>query len=91
MKKFIALLLSAMMVMALFAGCTSEPADEGNKGGDGDKGTIGVCIYKFDDAFMTTYRNTLQKILEEKVYKVSVVHGKNDQNKQNEQIDTFIT
>ena len=91
MKKFIALLLSAMMVMALFAGCTSEPADEGNKGGDGDKGTIGVCIYKFDDAFMTTYRNNLQTILEEKGYKVSVVDGNNDQNKQNEQIDTFIT
>ncbi|MDE6923526.1 MAG: galactose ABC transporter substrate-binding protein [Oscillospiraceae bacterium] len=91
MKKFIALLLSAMMVMALFAGCTSKPADDGNKGGDGDKGTIGVCIYKFDDAFMTTYRNNLQTILEEKGYKVSVVDGNNDQNKQNEQIDTFIT
>ena len=91
MKKFIALLLSAMMVMALFAGCTSKPADDGNKGGDGDKGTIGVCIYKFDDAFMTTYRNNLQTILEEKGYKVSVVDGNNDQNKQNEQINTFIT
>ena len=29
-------------------------------------GTIGVCIYKFDDAFMTTYRNALQEILEGK-------------------------
>ena len=28
-------------------------------------GTVGVCIYKFDDAFMTTYRNALQEILEE--------------------------
>ncbi len=48
-------------------------------------GTIGVCIYKFDDAFMTTYRNALQKILEDKGYTVTVVDGNNDQAKQNEQ------
>lgn len=54
-------------------------------------GTIGVCIYKFDDAFMTTYRNALQKILEDKGYTVTVVDGNNDQAKQNEQINTFIT
>ena len=54
-------------------------------------GTIGVCIYKFDDAFMTTYRNALQEILEGKGYTVTVVDGNNDQSKQNEQINTFIT
>ncbi len=32
----------------------------------GAGGNIGVCIYKFDDAFMTTYRNALQEILEGK-------------------------
>ena len=54
-------------------------------------GTVGVCIYKFDDAFMTTYRNALQEILEGKGYTVTVVDGANDQAKQNEQINTFIT
>ncbi len=54
-------------------------------------GTVGVCIYKFDDAFMTTYRNSLQEILKGKGYKVTVVDGNNDQAKQNEQINTFIT
>ena len=54
-------------------------------------GTVGVCIYKFDDAFMTTYRNALQEILEGKGYTVTVVDGNNDQAKQNEQINTFIT
>ncbi len=54
-------------------------------------GTIGVCIYKFDDAFMTTYRNALQEILEGKGYSVTVQDGNNDQSKQNEQINTYIT
>ena len=54
-------------------------------------GTVGVCIYKFDDAFMTTYRNALEEILESKGYKVTTVDGNNDQSKQNEQINTFIT
>lgn len=51
---------------------------------------VGVCIYKFDDAFMTNYRNNLQTILQGKGYEVTVVDGNNDQSKQNEQIDTFI-
>ena len=88
-KKVLALLLAAVMAFSLIA-CTSNKEPSGG-GSDGDKGTIGVCIYKFDDAFMTTYRNNLEEILKSKGYKVSVVDGNNDQNKQNEQIDTFIT
>ena len=54
-------------------------------------GTIGVCIYKFDDAFMTTYRNALEEILKGKGYTVTVMDGKNDQAEQNNQINNFIT
>lgn len=54
-------------------------------------GKIGVCIYKFDDNFMTVYRNKLQEILEGKGYEVSIQDGNNDQAKQTEQINTFIT
>ncbi|MCI9147057.1 MAG: substrate-binding domain-containing protein [Hungatella sp.] len=56
----------------------------------GAGGNIGVCIYKFDDAFMTTYRNALQEILEGKGYTVTVMDGKNDQAEQNNQINNFI-
>jgi methyl-galactoside transport system substrate-binding protein len=54
-------------------------------------GTIGVCIYQFTDAFMTTYRNALEEILKGKGYQVTTVDGANDQAKQNEQINNFIT
>ncbi len=66
---------------------TPDPAPEA----PAEAGTIGVCIYQFTDAFMTTYRNALQEILEGKGYKVSTADGANDQAKQNEQINTFIT
>ena len=56
----------------------------------GEGGTVGVCIYKFDDAFMTTYRNALQEILEGKGYTVTFMDGKNDQTEQNNQINNFI-
>ena len=70
---------------------TSAPADTAEPEAPAAGGNIGVCIYKFDDAFMTTYRNALEAILKEKGYEVTVVDGNNDQAKQNEQINTFIT
>lgn len=51
---------------------------------------VGVCIYKYDDNFMTLYREELQKYLEEKGCTVTVVDGKNDQATQTEQVNTFI-
>ncbi len=65
---------------------TEAPADTAAGAG----GNIGVCIYKFDDAFMTTYRNALQEILEGKGYTVTFMDGKNDQAEQNNQINNFI-
>ena len=107
MKKFAALALAGCMAVSLAAcggsastttasstesAATSaaesaaESVAETSQGGK-----VGVCIYKFDDAFMTTYRNKLQEILEGKGYEVTIVDGNNDQAKQNEQINTFIT
>lgn len=51
---------------------------------------VGICIYKYDDNFMTLYRQELQKYLEEKGCTVTVVDGKNDQATQTEQVNTFI-
>jgi len=89
-KRTLALLLAGLMLTGTLTACGGkDDAEQG--GGDGEKKSVGVCIYKFDDAFMTTYRNALQADLEGKGYEVSVVDGNNDQAKQNEQINTFIT
>lgn len=107
MKKILTLALCAVMMLSVLAGCggktdtpaandtpaQNEPAAPAENTPDAPEagGTIGVCIYQFTDAFMTTYRNALQEILEGKGYTVTVVDGANDQAKQNEQINTFIT
>ncbi len=70
---------------------TPDSTPEENKGGEtGGAKKVGVCIYKFDDNFMTTYRIALEEILKSKGYDVTIVDGNNDQAKQTEEINTFI-
>lgn len=52
---------------------------------------IGICIYKFDDNFMTLYRNELERYLTGGGANVQVMDGKNDQAEQTNQIQNFIT
>ena len=52
---------------------------------------VGVCIYQFADNFMTLYRTDLEEYLKDMGYAVTIVDGKNDQNTQTEQINSFIT
>ncbi len=56
---------------------------------------VGVCIYKFDDNFMTLYRQELESYLKSLEtdtvkYDVTVVDGKGDMAEQTNQIDTFL-
>ncbi len=75
-------------------GESSSPAANSAGGAAGETAAgkkVGVCIYKFDDNFMTTYRIALEDILKTKGYEVTTADGNNDQAKQTEQINTFIT
>ena len=87
MKKALALVLALVMVLALAACAKGNTDSKGDAAGK----KVGICIYKFDDNFMTTYRNALESDLKAKGYEVSVVDGKNDQATQTEQINTFIS
>ena len=62
---------------------------------DGDLATkkVGVCIYQFNDNFMTLYRQELEKYLIEQGFakeNITIVDGANDQATQSGQIDSFI-
>ena len=79
MKKLLALVLVAIMALGMVNLAVAEAPIK-----------VGVCIYKYDDNFMTLYRTELQKYLEEKGCEVTVMDGKGDQNEQTNQINGFI-
>ena len=111
MKKTLALLLAAAMMFS-FAACggssssssqaapaaseAAPAASEAAPAADGTTIDVGVCIYKFDDNFMTLYREELERYFKEDLskdgvtYNVTIVDGKGDQAEQTNQIDTFI-
>ena len=79
MKKLLALVLVVVMALGMVSLANAEAAPK-----------IGICIYKYDDNFMTLYREELQSYLESKGAQVTVVDGKNDQAEQTNQINAFI-
>lgn len=108
MKKLVALLLVTVMGLSLVA-CGNK--DKGTTETTTEKTAIeettteeaaaktvkvGVAIYKFDDNFMTVYREELQRYFQEDMskdgvtYEVTVMDGKNDQAEQTNQIQNFI-
>lgn len=79
MKKILALVLVAIMALGMVNLAVAEAPIK-----------VGVCIYKYDDNFMTLYRTELERYLVEKGCEVTVVDGKGDQNEQTNQINAFI-
>lgn len=88
MKKLFALFACFMIFFGL-SGCVDMP--------DGKKTIqVGVSIYKFDDNFMTLYRQEIESYFkslntEDVEYEVTIADGKNDMAEQANQIDNFIT
>ena len=70
MKKLLALALVLVMALGMVPMASAEGLN------------IGVCIYKFDDNFMTLYRTELESYLTGMGHTVTVVDGKNDQAEQ---------
>lgn len=109
MKKLLSLVLVIVLVFAVTA-CTqpgttespsappadsSAPATSDAAPADVTTYKVGVTIYKFDDNFMTLYREELEsymKSLETDTvkYDITVVDGKGDMAEQTNQIDTFL-
>lgn len=71
---------------------SSAPAADDQPVAQGVEGkTIGISIYKFDDNFMTLYRNELDRYLTGGGATVQIMDGKGDQAEQTNQINNFIT
>ncbi|MBT9777557.1 substrate-binding domain-containing protein [Clostridium sp. MCC353] len=100
MKKCRKWLAALGMILALLSAsaCGGEKKvqdisqEEGStKEAPGPQLKIGVCIYNFDDKFMSQYRDEIEKYLSE-VYNAEVltVNGRGSQEEQNRQIDQFL-
>lgn len=98
MKKFLALGLATCLTVTMFAGCGSK-APSGNSTPDnasgqetGDTLEVAVFLYKFDDTYISTVRQNLERIATESNGAVSFefYDGKGDQATQNDSIDTIL-
>lgn len=87
-KRLVAIVISTLMVGTMMVGCGKDAVV--TKMGDVVK--VGVFLYKFDDTYISTVRQSLQEIQKENADKVEFTFydGKGDQATQNDGIDTLI-
>jgi len=91
MKRKIFALFMCISVLIL-SGCSGGSGGAEQNGGtltNGEKPKIGVCIYKYDDTYISTVRQALEKEAEGKA-ELLLNDGKNDQGTQNDQVDLLI-
>ena len=86
MKKTLAILLAAILVLSCFSFAAAEAKTY----------KVGVSIYQYTDNFMTLYRNEIEayfKSLEtdDVKYEIIMADGKNDMAEQTNQVRNFIT
>lgn len=104
MKKFFAALLVGCMMFAFTAcapaGTSSNPASTAAPSTAAPSDTtpkevnIGVLIYKFDDAYISTVRTAIEKYAAESTditVKLDMQDGRGDQATQNDQLDVLIS
>lgn len=104
-KKVVSALLTVAMVATMIVGCggSSEQAKTTDNSATAGTSTtadssladkkVGVCIYQFNDNFMTLFRTELESYLVSLGFSASnitIVDGANDQATQSGQIDNFI-
>lgn len=102
MKKIITLIATAAITTSMLVGCGGKQASSTNANST-DKAAakkeikVGVALYKFDDTFISTVRQAVEKRAEDKGKEagdkitINAVDGQGQQATQNDQIDTFIT
>lgn len=104
MKRVLALILAVLMAATLFVACSKDDEEPTNAGNDtttaaGDNNdaadysdvSLGVCIYKFDDTFMTGVKDAMTAYADELKVQYDVNDSQNSQPTQNDQVQAFIT
>ena len=92
MKKTLAILLSAVMVLALLAGCGEQKQPDTNDQGNTDASelNVGVFYYDFSDVYISSVRNSMNSQLDAMGIKYNNFDGAGNQAQQTDQINTAI-
>lgn len=100
MKKTVYLILALLLTLSIIlTGCTggSQQSSDNSQSGQSQSSAakpelpkIGATIYKFDDNYMSFVRKAFEAAGEGKA-EILLADSMNDQAKQNDQVDTFIT
>lgn len=80
MKKFLSILIVTVIFTFSLSGCSNNVSD---------KPRIGVCLYKYDDTYISTVRQELENLAGNNA-ELYLNDGKGDQGTQNDQIDLLI-
>ncbi|MDR1537353.1 MAG: galactose ABC transporter substrate-binding protein [Clostridiales bacterium] len=100
-RKLLSMLLCCLLLLASITGCAggtsgaAAPSAGAAAAPEVKTYNVGVSIYKYDDNFMTLYRNEIAayfKTLETDTvkYNVNIQDGKGDMAEQTNQVDTFL-
>ena len=101
MKKFKWTIVLSIMMLLISCGKGGEKPAAGGDAAAGSEAKkeikIGVALYKFDDTFISSVKDAINEISDEKSKEtgekitINAVDGQGQQATQNDQVDTFIT
>ena len=88
-----AILSGAMLITGMLSGCSGSASTGGSSAGGGGSGavSIGSVVYKFDDTFMSSMRDAMQKRAAALSVKIDIQDGQNDQTHENDVVATMVT
>ena len=91
MKRIVLLLITVLLVMAVFVGCQKKAEEVAEVVVKEKVIHIGVAAANFDDKWMSYMHDGFKEAAEEFGVKMTMVDGKNDPAIQQGQIETFVT
>ena len=92
LKKILTIIMASVMMTALISSCDQNVTSTSSRVVEGQPIKVGVLLYRFDDAYISLVRQSLEEIQKKNEGKVEFTFydGKNDQSIQNESLDTLL-
>ena len=92
LKKVLAIIIISVMMTTILVSCDKNTTSTSLRVVEGKPVKVAVLLYRFDDAYISLVRQSLEEIQKENEGKIEFTFydGKNDQSIQNESLDTLL-